>query len=136
MAINPKALAKATALIAWADEKLDKNELATTQSIFEKCGIPWSEAKPLFENAMENLLETSDDEPEDIFIGVLDFGEVDFRDVLNDLAELVMADKIADYKELEMMHAIGKACNMDPVIVSGALLTAAKKYDPKLTFAE
>lgn len=137
MAVNPKALAKALALVAWADEKLDKSELKATQAIFDKYGIPWNEAKTLFESAMEDLLEADgDDDSEDISIGVLDFGEVDFRDVLDDLAELVMADKVADYKELEMMHTIGKACNVDPVVISGCLLRAAQKHKPELPFAE
>lgn len=133
-----QALAKAVALLAWADEKLEIEEIKAIQEIFKKYGVNWKDARPLVEAEMEAIIEGDggEDEKDDVLnIGVLDFGEVDSKDMLDDLASIAVADKEIDYREVEMIHKIASAANMDPVIASAALLAAAKNSNSKLCFS-
>ena len=137
MAVNAKALAKAIALIAWADGKLEVEELKTAREVFGKYGIDWIQAKPLLEAEMETFIEGDGGEEErdsDINIGVLDFGEVDFKAILDDLAAIAAADKKIDHSEVQLLHLIGRAANLDPVMVTASLLEAANKSGASLNF--
>lgn len=138
MAVNAKALAKAAALLAWADDKLEVDELKTIQEIFKKHGIDWKEAKPLVEAEMEVFIagdESEEEKDEEIVLGALDFGEVDSKDILDDLAALAVADKVVDFSEVEMLHKIGSAANVNPEFVTAALLEAVKKTNASLNFS-
>lgn len=137
MPVNAKALAKAAALLAWADDKLEVEELKSIQEIFKKYGVDWKDAKPLVESEMEILLEgdgSEEEKDEDLNIGVLDFGEVDGKAILDDLARLAVADKKVDYSEVDVLHTIGKAANLDPMLVTAALLQAVNKANASLNF--
>lgn len=137
MAINAKALAKAAALLAWADDKLEVEELKSIQEIFKKYGVDWKDAKPLVEAEMEVLLEgdgSEEEKDEDLNIGALDFGEVDGKAILDDLATLAVADKKVDYSEVDVLHTIGKGANLDPMLVTAALLQAVNKANASLNF--
>ncbi|MDL2272204.1 hypothetical protein LJC23_04140 [Desulfovibrio sp. OttesenSCG-928-I05] len=128
------ALAKAVAILYWADEKVSEEEWLHAPGFFEKYGFAWPEAKAALEAALENLLDADDDgedfeeSEEELHFGVLDFGAVDFFDVLKDLAGIALLDGVISFKEIELIHAIAKACNENDVVASAALLHAVKEH--------
>jgi hypothetical protein len=126
------ALVKAVAFVMWADEKIDEEEMVIAEGIFKKYKFEWNEAKPLLENQIELMLDESsedNEEYEDVLdLGVIDFGtNVDRYEVLFELADLVLADKVIDYREIDVMHCIARAINAAPETVTAAILTAALK---------
>lgn len=119
-------------------ECFTEDEWKFAPELFEKYGFAWSKAKPAMEVALDNLLDNhsdndgDDDEEELLHFGVLDFGEVDFFDVLKDLANITMRDDVVSFKEIELLHAIAKACNTSEVMVTAAMLQVAKEHNPRL----
>jgi uncharacterized tellurite resistance protein B-like protein len=127
MQIN--ALVKAVAFIMWADEKIEEEEWVSAKGIFEKYKLSWEEAKPLLEEYIEVLIDESEEDLEEVDetldIGSIDFGDkVDRYDVLNDLAGLVVADKVIDFREIDVLHTIAKAVNAAPEMATASLLNA------------
>jgi hypothetical protein len=131
------ALAKAVAILFWADEKVTEEEWRHAPKLFEKYGFSWPEAKKALESALEELLDAQDDEEdfaeseETLHFGVLDFGEVDFFEILKDLADIALLDGVISFKEIELIHAIAKACNESEVVATAALLHAVKDRDAR-----
>lgn len=131
MAVNKQGLAKAVAFIAWADGKLEDSELAFANAIFNKYEVPATEASVLLKEYIEVFLDADDtpDAPEteeEIYLGVIDFGDVDSYEVLKDLASLAAADGVISYREVDVLHQIAKANNRSPEEATLALLHAVK----------
>ena len=127
------ALEKAVAIVLWADEKIDPDEMETAKKLYEKYNFSWSEHKESLEERIESLLDVDDEEDEEeseeeLSLGVLDFGEgVDTMEIMINLAELACADKKVTFSEVDLIHRLGEAMNIEPEIVSGALLVAVTR---------
>ena len=127
--MNVGSVAKAVATVLWADEKDTPEEWGAAESIFKDNGGDWEAAKPLIEREIESLIdedpEGSDEESEeDLHLGVIDVGDCDQHDVLFGLARLACADKEVTLGEIEVLHAIGDAMNVQKQLVSAALVKA------------
>ena len=137
--------AKAVALLLWADEKITDDEMLLSKDLFTKYGFSWEEAKPVLEGCLEAFVDPGDeaveadekgefvDVDEDLELGCLDFGDgVDTYEVIRDLCRFVVLDKQIDFKEIEIIHHIAEACNLDKVLATAALLGAVQESGSKL----
>ena len=132
--MNLTTLNRAAALVLWADEKIDPEEMEGAKGLYEKYDFSWSECKQALEQEIENLVdedENGDEEEggeEELYLGVLDFGEgVDTMDILVDLAELACADQRVTFSEVDLIHRLGEAMNAQAELVSAALLLAVSQ---------
>ena len=132
--MNLTTLNKATALVLWADEKIDPEEMEGAKDLYEKYDFSWSECKLSLEQEIENLVyedENGDEEEgseEELYLGVLDFGEgIDTMDILVDLAGLACADQRVTFSEVDLIHRLGEAMNAQAELVSAALLLAVSQ---------
>lgn len=137
--------AQAIASLMWADERVGEDEMILSKNLFEKYGISWEDAKPVLEKHLESLIDPGDEAveadkkgefceaDEDFVLGCLDFGEdVDFYEVIKDLCLFVVLDKQVEYKEVELIHHIAEACNLDRVLATAALLSAVEETKAKV----
>ncbi|MFM1833063.1 MAG: hypothetical protein RLZZ461_1379 [Planctomycetota bacterium] len=127
--MNPHGLVKAVAFVLWADDRITAEEQAAARQIFEKHGMPWDDASTMLDQAMEVILDEGDDgesesEGDELDFGVIDPGDADSFDLLVDLANLACADGSLDWSEIDVLHAIGRAMNQPPAVVSAALVMA------------
>jgi len=136
---------KAIALLLWADEKITDDEMLLSKELFKKYGFSWTDAKPVLEDYLEAFVDPGDDAleadekgefvdtDEDLELGCLDFGDdVDSYEVVRDLCLFVVMDKQVEYKEIELIHCISEACNLDKVLATAALLEAVQNSNCKL----
>lgn len=128
---NARGLAKAVAFVLWADEKVTAEEHEASRSLFEKHGVAWVDAKPMLEEAMEEILDESDSDEEadsdggEIECDLVDPGEgIDSLELMVDLARLACADGELAWEEIEVLHAIGRAMQQAPEVVTAAVATA------------
>ena len=129
--------AKAVALLLWVDEKVTDEEMLLSKDLFTKYGFNWTEVKPVLEGYLEEFIDPGDealdadekgefeDVDEDLELGCLDFCEgVDPYAVVKDLCQFIVLDKQVEYKELEIIHSIAQACNLDSVSTTAVILEA------------
>lgn len=137
--------AKSVALLLWADEKITDEELVLSKELFMKYGFSWEEAKSVLENYLEAFVDPGDEAleadergefievDEDLELGSLDFGDdVDLFEVLKDLCRFTVVDKKIEYKEIELVHYIAEASNLDKVLATAALLEVAQETGAEL----
>jgi hypothetical protein len=129
---NPPAtgIFKAVACVLWADERVAPEEIAAARPVFERRGLPWDEAKTRIEQELELLYdegEESEAESEGAALefGVIDTGHEEPMELLTELAVIACADGVLDWQEIEVLHAIGRAMNQSPVLVTAATMVAA-----------
>jgi len=138
--MNADALAKVVAVVLWADEKVEDEELSVAEKIFSKYNIPWTEAKKNLESHLEDLYDPGEDDEEftetdeDFDLGNIYLGEVDNFEVLNDLSALIVADKVVSFKEVDILHQITKAINAEPELATAALVKAARESNAEFNF--
>ncbi len=143
--MRQEPFAKAVALLLWVDEKVTEDEMLLSKDLFEKYGLSWIETKPVLEGYLEAFIDPGDealeadekgefvDVDEDFELGCLDFGEdVDTYEVVRDLCKFIVLDKQVEYREIEIIHYIAEACNLDKVLATAALLEAVDESDAKL----
>ncbi len=128
--MQAQSLAKAVAVVLWADEKDTPEEWAAAEQLFTKNEVDWEEAKPLIEEEIEALIDEGEGDEEEIEeeidFGPIDLGsEVDSFQVLCGLADLACSDGSLSMQEIEIVHQLGASMNIAPVLVSAALAKAA-----------
>ena len=132
---NITQFARVTAAVLWADEKDTPEEWVAAEALFLKNNLNWEEAKSLVEEEIEALIDEDEEgseseEDEDLTFGAIDLGAgVDPYEVLVGLAKLACADKELTWNEIDMIHRLGEAMNIQGEMVSAALLTAASSAD-------
>ncbi len=137
--------AKSVALLLWADEKVTDEEMILSKELFDKYEFPWEESKLVLEKYLEAFVDPGDEaqdadekgefveSDEDLDLGPLDFGEnVDTYEIIRDLCRFVALDKQIEYKEIELIHCIAEACNLDKVLATAALLEEAQESNCKI----
>ena len=133
--MNESALAKAVALVLWADDNIDQTEMKAASKIYEHFGLDWGQGKALLESQIGTFLDTDEDNEgeEEYAIGTIDFGEgVDTLDVLSALADLACADGKVAFSEVQILHEIGRAMNVSVEIVTIAILLGVQSAKAKV----
>jgi len=129
--MNLTTLNRAIALVLWADEKIDPEEMEAAKDLYEKYDFSWDESKQSLEKEIESLVDendTEDESEENLHLGVLDFGEgVDEMDILVDLTGLACSDAKVTLSEVDLIHRIGEAMNTQTELVSAALLLSTSQ---------
>lgn len=125
-----RSLSRAAAAVLWADNKVSPSEINCAKTIFNKYGIPWSDAHPILEEELERLLDVGDeDEGEsdhEIDFGVIDFGDhADVFDIMTSLCNLACANKCLTLSEIDILHRLGESMNLKKELVSAALVSSA-----------
>lgn len=131
-----RALIRAAAFVLWADGKIEDSEQEAALALFAKYGLEIEAARAALDKELDALITVDDPETEKgeiesegpIEIGVLDFGEVDFYEVLIDLAGLAFADGELALREIEIIHLIARSCVLDPIMATMALFEAYKRH--------
>jgi hypothetical protein len=139
--MEAKALAKACAIVMWADGKVEEEELVSAEHFFSQYNISWNEAKPLVEQYLDELLDADENAEdfeevdEELDLGNIDFGEgVDSYEVLCALSSLATVDNVIDETEIGIIHQIARATNQSPELATAALLKAAVSKNVTIRF--
>lgn len=136
--MNPDGIVKAVSFLLWADGKIEESEMIVAEKIFSKYKFEWEDVKPLLEKNLEDLISVKDknndiESEEDFQINKITIEEgIDNYEFLIDLAELACSDKIIDYQEVEMLHRIGTALDVQPELICCAMLKAAYSSKSKV----
>ena len=122
-------LAKACAFVIFADGKIEVQELDTAKALFEKYGLDWFEGETLIKKYIDSFIDESEDEKEeesDFELGKIHFDDVDSFEVLKDLALICAADGEISIGEIDVIHSLAEAFELDGRFASLALFNAVK----------
>jgi uncharacterized tellurite resistance protein B-like protein len=124
--MNKRAFIQAAALILWADEKVEPEELSAAKVFFEKYGLDWSTTEGELQQEIGALLdpgeEDEEESEEELMLGVIDFGPgVDSMEVFKDICLLACADNQLDWVEVDILHRLAEAMNIQKEIVTATL---------------
>ncbi len=122
-------LAKACAFVIFADGKIEIPELDTAKALFEKYGLDWFEGETLIKKYIDSFIDKSEDEKEeesDFELGEIHFDDVDSFEVLKDLALICATDGEISIGEIDVIHSLAEAFELDGRFASLALFNAVK----------
>jgi len=129
-------IAKAIAFVVWADNKVEQSELDCAAKIFAKYGLDEKAGLAAVKTEIDNFIDLKEEEigDDEVIESPLDLGDIssdeyDSFELLEDLADIVLADGVLETNEVGMIHLIGKAMNLEPELVTAALLKAAAKKE-------
>ena len=126
--LNKDVIVKAIAYLAWSDEKLEDSEVGDVKELFAKYKVEEAYGMDYMNKFIDQLVGGEDDDEEDeveadLCLPPLDLGEgVDQIEFLSDLVKLSAADGSFSTPELNMIHLLGEAMNLKPVVISGTAI--------------
>tara|TARA_B100000315_G_C14509155_1_gene556118 strand:+ start:835 stop:1263 length:429 start_codon:yes stop_codon:yes gene_type:complete len=134
--MQTQQLARAVAVLFWADEKDTPEEWAAAENLFVENKCDWEEAKALIEEEIEDLIDESDNDEEveeteeDLDFEVIDLGpEIEPYKILTGLAAVACSDKILTWKEIDILHCLGDAMNIPREMVTAALIDVSQSSE-------
>lgn len=124
--MNRSAFIQAAAIILWADEKVEPEEMTAAKTFFEKYGIDWTTAEAELQKEIGELLDPGEEGEEesetDLALNVIDFGAgIDQMEVFRELCLLACADNQLDWIEVDILHRLAEAMNIQKEVVTGSL---------------
>jgi uncharacterized tellurite resistance protein B-like protein len=124
--MNRNAFIQAAAIILWADEKVEPEELVAAKAFFEKYGIDWGTAEAELQKEIGELLDPGEEGEEEseteLVLNVIDFGTgIDQMEVFKELCFLACADNQLDWIEVDILHRLAEAMNIQKEVVTASL---------------
>ena len=131
------SIAKLLAFALWADAKITESELESLKPILNKYNIDnqlmQTEINLLLDGEEIDSIEEVDI---DIDLGQCQIEDIDEFDLLYDIAKIIIADKVLDMTEIDVMHTIGSALQVDPQMVTAAIVQAIDESKVAITIKE
>ena len=131
------SIAKLLAFALWADGKITESELLSLKPLLNKYNID----EQLMQTEINLLLDGEEiDSIEEIDLDIdleqCKIEDVDEFDILHDIAKVIIADKVIDMAEIDVMHTIGNALQVDPQMVTAAIVQAIDESKVAITIKE
>lgn len=122
-------IAKACAFVIFADGKIDKAEIDSAKALLKKYGFDENEGEILLKKELDAFIDESEEEQndsEEILLGNLTLEDIDSFEILKDLALIAAADVNVSINEIDIIHSLAEAFELDPRFASMAILNAVK----------
>lgn len=122
-------IAKACAFVIFADGKIDNAEIDSAKALLKKYDFDENEGEILLKKELDAFIDESEEEQndsEEILLGNLALEDIDSFEILKDLALIAAADGNVSINEIDIIHSLAEAFELDPRFASMAILNAVK----------
>lgn len=122
-------IAKACAFVIFADEKIDQSEIDSAKSLFKKYGFDEKDGEAFLKKELNSFIDESEEEKneeDNISLENLVLEDIDSFEVLKDLTLIAVADGEISVNEIDVIHSLSEAFDLEQRFASMAILNALK----------